>query len=48
MTKTVTLTDEDIMNIKKWLAATSMMVEAKLRTPFSQSEIATSDKVTKP
>lgn len=38
---TVELTREDVMNISKWVTATGMMVEAKLRTPLSESEHAT-------
>jgi len=34
----VELTREDIMNISKWMTATSMMIEARLRTPYSESE----------
>jgi len=29
------------MNISKWMTATSMMIEAGLRTPYSDSEYAT-------
>ena len=35
------LTKEDFLNIRKWVTATSMMIEAKLRTPYSDSELAT-------
>ena len=45
--KQVTLTDEDQLNVKKWLTATSMMIEAKFRTPYSQSELDTAEKLTK-
>jgi len=38
---TVELTREDVMNISKWITAVSMMVEAKIRTPMSDSEHAT-------
>lgn len=41
----VELTEEDVMNIRKWLTATSMMIEAKLRTNYSDSERKTSDKI---
>lgn len=34
----VELTREDVMNISKWITATTMMVEAGLRTPLSESE----------
>jgi hypothetical protein len=44
---TATLTEEDKLNVKKWLTATSMMIEAKLRTPYSQSELDTAEKLTK-
>jgi hypothetical protein len=40
-----TLTKEDIMNIRKWITATTMMIEAKLRTPYSDSEFETIDKL---
>ena len=39
------LTKEDCMNVRKWITATSMMIEGKLRTPLSQSEIDTWDKI---
>ena len=45
--KTVDLTEEDMLNVRKWLTATSMMIEAKLRTPYSQSELNTGEKLTK-
>lgn len=41
----MSLTKEDYLNIRKWLTATSMMIEARLRTPYSDSEIATGDKL---
>jgi hypothetical protein len=44
-TKTIELTDEDLLNISKWIAATSMMVEAGIRTKFSDSEIKTAEKL---
>jgi len=44
--KVVELTEEDILNIRKWLTATSMMIQAKLRTPYSESELETSQKLT--
>ena len=34
----IEITREDVTNISKWMTATSMMIEAKIRTPFSQSE----------
>jgi len=37
----VEMTKEDVTNISKWMTATSMMIEAKLRTPYSDSEYAT-------
>ena len=44
---TVELTEEDCLNISKWWVATSMAVEAKIRTPFSASERDTMAKVTR-
>lgn len=43
MTKTekIECTKEDAMNISKWMTATSMMIEAGLRIPYSQSEYDT-------
>ena len=41
------LTKEDCMNIRKWIAATSMMIEARIRTSWSQSEFDTLDKIQK-
>lgn len=35
------ITKEDAMNISKRITATNMTVEAKLRTPLSQSELDT-------
>ncbi len=37
----VEVTREDVMNISKWMTATSMMIEGKLRTPYSDSEYST-------
>lgn len=42
----IEITEDDYTNIMKWVTATSMMVEAKLRTPFSDSERKTMDKIT--
>jgi len=39
------ITKEDIINVGKWVTATSMMIEAKLRTPYSQSELDTYEKL---
>ncbi len=39
------LTKEDIDNIGKWIAAASMMIEAKLRTTWSDSELNTLQKI---
>jgi len=39
------LTKEDYLNIRKWVTATSMMVEAKVRTTWSQSELDTWEKI---
>ena len=39
------LTKEDLGNIDKWITATSMMIEAKLRTPWTDSERATFKKL---
>lgn len=36
--KNIECTQEDAMNISKWMTSTSMMIEAGLRTPLSQSE----------
>ncbi len=43
---TLTLTKEDYLNIRKWMTATGMMIEAKLRTNWSESERKTLDKLT--
>lgn len=43
----MSITKEDCKNISKWVAATSMMIEAKLRTPWSESELATWEKIKK-
>ena len=37
----IEITKEDAMNVSKWIGATNMMVEAKLRTLLSQSELDT-------
>ena len=37
----VEVTKEDVTNISKWMTSTSMMIEAKLRTSYSDSEHAT-------
>ena len=37
----IEITKEDTINIAKWITATNMMVEARVRTPMSQSEIDT-------
>jgi len=34
----IDLTEDDLMNIGKWIAATSMVIQANLRTPLSPSE----------
>jgi len=39
------LTSEDCLNIRKWVTATGMMIEAKLRTTWSDSERQTWEKV---
>lgn len=44
-TEIVELTEEDCLNILKWWTGTSMMVEAKMRTPFSDSEHETISKI---
>lgn len=44
-TEALELTENDCLNIVKWWTATSMTVEAKLRTPFSESEQETIAKV---
>ena len=41
------LTKEDCLNIRKWLTATSMMIEANIRTVWSQSELDTWEKIKK-
>ena len=43
-TENITVSKEDAMNISKWMTATSMMIEARLRTPYSQSELDTWEK----
>ena len=43
--KTVELTDEDLGNVAKWITAASIMIEAKVRTPFSESELKTAEKL---
>ncbi len=42
---TESLTQEDCANIIKWWTATSIIVEAKVRTPFSESEHDTIAKI---
>ena len=32
------LTSEDLRNIDKWITAAGMMIDAKLRTPWTDSE----------
>ena len=39
------LTKEDCMNIRKWVNATGMFIQAKMRTTWSQSELDTWEKV---
>lgn len=39
------ITREDLSNIDKWITAANMMIEAKLRTPWSDSERATFKKL---
>ncbi len=34
----VEVTREDVLNISKWMTATTMMIEARMRTPYSESE----------
>lgn len=41
----MSLTKEDFVNIRKWMTATSMMIEAKMRTPYSDSELSTGRKL---
>jgi len=41
------LTKEDMMNIKKWITAASIMIEARVRTNWSESEQKTFDKLHK-
>jgi len=43
--KVVVLTQEDSINVSKWLTATSMMIETEHRTPYSNSEYKTSEKL---
>ena len=45
--ETVELTEEDCLNILKWWTGTSMMVEAKIRMPFSELEHETIAKISK-
>lgn len=40
----IEITEEDRMNILKWITAASIMIEAKVRTPFSESELKTGEK----
>ena len=39
------LTKEDCMNIRKWVNATGMLIQAKMRTTWSQSELDTWEKI---
>lgn len=39
------LTKEDHLNIQKWQTATTMVIQTKMRTPYSQSELDTSEKL---
>jgi len=39
------LTAEDLLNIQKWQTATSIMIEANMRTPYSDSEHETAEKI---
>lgn len=41
----IELSKEDCLNISKWVTATSIMIQGKLRTPYSQSELDTYDKI---
>ena len=41
----VKLTREDLGNIDKWITAANIMIEAKLRTPWTDSERATFKKL---
>ena len=41
----MSLTKEDCQNINKWIVATSMAVEAGIRTAWSKSELATMEKL---
>jgi len=43
--KIIELTDEDLLNVAQWITATSIMIEAKVRTPFSESELKTAEKL---
>ena len=43
--KPFVLSKEDHLNIQKWQTATSMMIQTKMRTPYSQSEHDTSNKL---
>ncbi len=43
----MSLTKEDHTNIRKWITATSMMIQGGLRTNWSESEQATIDKLKK-
>lgn len=45
MQKIVELTEEDQLNVKKWLTAVSIMVEAGVRVPMSDSEHSTAEKL---
>ena len=39
------LTREDLQNIDKWITATGIMIEGKIRTPWTDSELATFKKL---
>lgn len=41
----VYFTEEDLLNVQKWQTATSMMIEGKMRTPYSDSEHKTGEKL---
>ena len=41
----VKLNKEDLGNIDKWITAANMMIEAKMRTPWTDSERATFKKL---
>jgi hypothetical protein len=43
--KNVYISKEDIMNVSKWMTCCSIMIEAGVRIPFSQSERDTWEKI---